>query len=106
VQRILREHGIHFVQDVWQEGAEQPLETADDGAEEAAAEAEDIENAAPPRAPGAGERREPTFSRPPVQAPAAASRPTVAESERDALAAALAELTECRRLLAAALEET
>jgi len=120
VQRILREHGIRFVQTVWEEGAEQPL-SSDLDTEVAAEEADETEGeakapgrllerlraaeAAPePRRPSVrDQRQEPTFAdddEPKAQRPAASTA-----AERQALRSALAELAECRRMLEAALGE-
>ena len=90
VQRLLREQGVRFVQSVWQPGAPQPtLQPADDAAEEMADRsdaAEGFADAAPaaPRAP------------PP---------PGLARADQQKLQAALRDLSECRRLLDAALNE-
>jgi DNA-binding transcriptional MerR regulator len=114
VQRILREQGMAFVQDVWRAGAEQPPAQSaedlveDDGhdAAEAAAKlgpSSPFSAAATPgRAdePRAPTRREPTFEPPAVAAPKAAG---LGSEARGQLRATLAELVECRRLLEAAL---
>ena len=85
VQRILREQGASFVQNVWQAGAEPPPPQAPDDAEE--------ETAAPI----------------PVPPAAAAAAPAVAapmsEELRRKLAAALDDLVACHRLLAVALAD-
>ena len=94
VQRILRDEGAAFVQNVWRAGAEQPPppEADDDGegyAEDSAdarAEPNLSVFALSPRV-GAAERREPEFA-----APAA-----------DALRLVLDELVACRQLIDAAL---
>jgi DNA-binding transcriptional MerR regulator len=104
VQRLLREQGLRFVQSVWQEGAPQPPQQP----------AEDEEPLETPEAAGqgAGEPRTPSLSGadmgqrgvehvPPVAAPAAG----LAREDVQKLQAALRELTECRRLLEAALAE-
>ena len=102
VQRILRDQGAAFVQDVWRAGAEQPPPAADDDGEGFAAEA--AETRAEPNlslfalAPGAGagaaaERREPVL---------AAAVKTTAPVE-DALRRVLDELIACRQAIDAAL---
>jgi DNA-binding transcriptional MerR regulator len=94
VQRLLREQGLRFVQNVWQPGAPQPGHRPPEDASDEAADVDDgderpdgesEEHAAPPRlvAPVGRLRRE-----------------DVAK-----LQAALQELSECRRLLDAALAE-
>lgn len=112
VQRILKEHGIKFVQDAWHPGAPQPIPAladdedtaADEGVPAGAAHAE-------------GARRGPRLDDDPKGARSGRERgPVVAEQrggkhlavglERDdlrKLQAALHELGECRRLLDAAL---
>lgn len=98
VQRLLREQGVRFVQNVWQPGAPQPThqpseDAGDDVAEPAAErheddeEAETSESAAPPA---------------PRLPPAPAG---LAREDVQKLQAALRELTECRKLLDAALAE-
>jgi DNA-binding transcriptional MerR regulator len=131
VQRILREEGTAFVQNVWRAGAEQPPPpSAEDGLEEelvevtADARAEPDLSAfdfppsrgKPAAAPGpsAAERREsgvaspasasPAVATPPVPAVAAVPQPRgLAIEERKKLQAALDDLVECRRLIEAAL---
>jgi DNA-binding transcriptional MerR regulator len=88
VQRLLREQGQRFVQNVWQPGAPQPThqpspeDAADEEAESDAAPeaARAVPRAAPPAAGLKGE-------------------------DRQKLQAALHELSECRRLLDAVLSE-
>jgi DNA-binding transcriptional MerR regulator len=92
VQRLLREQGVRFVQSVWQPGAPQPTlqpaETAsDDGIDESDEDEQDEASDAGPAAPR-------------VVAPAGLTR-----EDRQKLQAALQELTECKRLLDAALAE-
>ena len=106
VQRILRDEGTDFVQNVWRAGAEQPLPPdvddepenfADETAEDSAApRAEPSLFAVPPRARDATpvERREPTLSAPPAPADGSA---------QEALRRVLDELLACRRLVDAAL---
>jgi DNA-binding transcriptional MerR regulator len=122
VQRILREEGLSFVQEVWRPGAELPLLKAldDEVDNETANEADKAENRAAPRlsgepsffdassptagsaAPGgetAGTRREPTIV-PPL--PTAG----IDSENRRKLQSALDELMSCRRVIDAALEES
>jgi DNA-binding transcriptional MerR regulator len=115
VQRILREQGPRFVQEVWQEGARRPArETAEEPVEPVA---EPPIVAEPQRMAAEPQRGSRLADRPPRQPqPVAAPREprplTVggAPSRRkpsvdlERLQAALAELRECRRLLDAALE--
>jgi DNA-binding transcriptional MerR regulator len=117
VQRILRDEGAAFVQDVWRAGAvaPPPLAEEDQVEEEFAETAEDaVEERAepdlsaftlspPPVAPA--ERREPTFAAPlaAVAAPAPAAKLNPAAAAK--LRAALDELTACRAQLDAAVSE-
>jgi DNA-binding transcriptional MerR regulator len=107
VQRILRDEGAGFVQNVWHAGAAQPPPPQADDAHESAAE-EVAETRAepklslfarPPRAGGdvaaTAERREPTFA---IAAPVAESA-----AAQQALRSVLDELVACRRLIDAAL---
>jgi DNA-binding transcriptional MerR regulator len=109
VQRLLREQGLRFVQSVWQEGAPQPVHQPGDVEEDEAAIERPAEEEGELRLPLAGgdegERSEQRFLPP---APRAAAPPPVAGLTREdaqRLQAALRELTECRRLLDAALSE-
>jgi hypothetical protein len=87
VQRLLREQGQRFVQNVWQPGAPQPaLQAVDDAPDDSA------EPAAPA---GRSEAAE-------VAAPATAG---LSRADQQKLEAALRDLSECRRLLDAALNE-
>jgi DNA-binding transcriptional MerR regulator len=112
VQRILKEHGVKFVQNAWQGGAVLPeqSEEADDAA--AAALTPDADSAMPPAVvASAGARREPMFEEPKTPraarlSPQPESRPAASGLAREdlrKLQAALHELGECRRLLDAAL---
>jgi len=85
VQRILREQGASFVQNVWQAGAEPPPPQAPDDAEEETATPIPVPPAAAAAAPAAG-------------AP-------MSEDLRRKLAAALDDLVACHRLLAVALAD-
>jgi DNA-binding transcriptional MerR regulator len=96
VQRLLREQGQRFVQNVWQPGAPQPThrpaeEPAEDVSDEGGDDAEQADGAA-----GAA-RAGPRMPAPP---PAG-----LKGEDRQKLQAALQELSECRRLLDAALSE-
>ena len=145
VQRILKDHGIKFVQSVWQAGAPQPAKPADDAEEtESAARGErgrrlfgllpsllGNEDAAAGEA-GGGRRQPPIedltedeadghengegrLGVAEVSAPAArpqrmspgreAAAGALAGDQRRKLEAMLTDLTECRRLLDAALTE-
>jgi DNA-binding transcriptional MerR regulator len=98
VQRILREEGLSFVQNVWRANAEPPPQTengeADDDAEILATpDAEPLlldVPVAPTDEAGVG-RREPTIVPP--------QKPKLAEDERRKLQSALDELMACRRLI-------
>ncbi len=96
VQRLLREQGLRFVQNVWQPGAPQPghrpSEDAE-GAEEAERGREDDERSQP---------SSDQYAAAPHAAPAGGRLP---REDVAKLKAALAELSECRRLLDAALGE-
>jgi DNA-binding transcriptional MerR regulator len=114
VQRILREQGIRFVQTVWEEGAEQPAPAAADAEPEADETAEDIITArepmtrptaeAEPRRTEPDERREPSFA-PRAAEPTPAAAAGLTAADRQALQAVMTELADCRRLLAAALDD-
>jgi DNA-binding transcriptional MerR regulator len=94
VQRLLREQGLRFVQNVWQPGAPQPGHRPPEDASDEAADADDgdeqpdavLEEQAAPRMPVAPVGR-------------------MRHEDVAKLQAALQELTECRRLLDAALTE-
>jgi len=85
VQRILREQGASFVQNVWQAGAEPPPPQAPD-------DVEDAETAAP-------------SSIAPAAAAAPAAGAPMSEDLRRKLATALDDLVACHRLLAVALAD-
>jgi hypothetical protein len=114
VQRILREEGLSFVQDVWRAGAEQPPpeldEDDDDGATDVRAASRSAEpsfsgHAAQPddqEDSGDGERREPSLVPPAAAAPA--QQRLAADSDgRRKLQTALDDLIACRSLIEAAL---
>lgn len=115
VQRILREEGIAFVQNVWRAGSEAPPpetdedgaddDTAQEGADEAAKQSQErLLRALSPSRPGDSAkatnaaRREPTMTsgEPSLQ---------VTGEERRKLQTVLEELIDCRRLIDAALSE-
>ncbi len=117
VQRILREQGAVFVQNVWRIGAEPPPPESeedrggDDGVASSAAERPvpdaSVFSFAPSRArdrdaeePPA-ERREPSFAPPSPSSRAAG----IAGDDRRKLRAALDDLVACRRLIEAALAD-
>jgi DNA-binding transcriptional MerR regulator len=121
VQRILKEHGINFVQTVWQEGSAQPArlpdddmaEDAADSATEETAGAQGLRGLLPSLRGKEAERREPRLDGaageirskadsaapdPAAPAPAGSSAGLGGDDLRK-LQAVLHELTECRRLL-------
>jgi hypothetical protein len=114
VQRILREEGISFVQNVWRAGAQQPPpEAQEDAAEERdGAERDGADRGAarpdepsflglPPLPSAAREPGEPASTR---REPAAPRR-RINDADRHQLQAALDELVTCRRLIDAALAD-
>lgn len=117
VQRILREQGLAFVQNVWRAGAEAPppeaaadktskTEAVIDVGEEPSlfalpAAAADASTPEPTLA-----RREPRLTPPPPTAAPLAQWLGAASEDRRKLQAALDELIACRRLLDAAVSET
>ncbi len=114
VQRILREQGVAFVQDVWRAGAEPPPPQSDaDRAEDEGDVSRGAEAAsgAPSIFGMAGPRHRPDEARPPVRrepsfAPPDAGKPKPAAlsgDQRRQLRAALDDLVACRGLLEAAL---
>jgi DNA-binding transcriptional MerR regulator len=113
VQRILKEHGISFVQTVWQEGAAQPERLPDDDlvdeAEESAAgqavNGRGLRSLLPSQRSKQMARQEPHLedkprsdSGEPVTA-ASESAAALGREDLRKLQAALHELSECRRLL-------
>lgn len=114
VQRILREQGVAFVQNVWRAGAEQPpVQSDEDRFEEDTDEAKETDVAPGPSSPFAAAptrersdearapaRREPTFASTAVATPKAAGLDSEARGQ---LRTTLDELVECRRMLEAAL---
>jgi DNA-binding transcriptional MerR regulator len=93
VQRLLREQGVRFVQNVWQPGAPQPnhrpSEDAADDADEAAAEQLERDDA-----DDGDEEVAVAARRAPAAAPAGLGR-----EDAQKLEGALRDLSECRRLL-------
>jgi DNA-binding transcriptional MerR regulator len=101
VQRILKEQGVKFVEQVWQSGSEQPSYRPDDDDEEAdPAHAHDEPRFAAPAQP-------PAWSAEPAQSktPGASAASDYSREDLRKLQSTLFELTECRRLLDAALRE-
>lgn len=118
VQRILREQGSAFVQDVWRVGAAAPPEPPEDEAEEddteeaASAERSEPDLSAfsfPPSSPRAATGgKHPADRREPTLIPAAGGQAKlagVAGEDRRKLQAALDELVACQRLIDAALSD-
>jgi DNA-binding transcriptional MerR regulator len=119
VQRLLREQGVRFVQQVWQPGAPQPIHQPAEE-DEPIADAEAAAGPAPPDLPplqGADDGVRATRSHghtpatPRLAAPPDLVRPNLAPTglareDVQKLQAALRDLTECRRLLDAALAES
>ena len=109
VQRILREQGIGFVQQVWREGAPQPPRMApEDAAEEAAERGRGLLNLIPgfrrpAEAADANAEEEAVEDEAPESVPAPARR--LARDQLLQLQMALDGLGECRRLLDAAMKE-
>ena len=119
VQRILREEGAAFVQNVWRAGAKQPPpepeedqageEIAETAAQNGPASNLTLFGSSSSRAEerslkeASAERRERTPV--PLASSAQATRHGVAAEDRRRLQTVLDELVECRRLIAAALTE-
>jgi DNA-binding transcriptional MerR regulator len=95
VQRLLREQGVHFVQNVWQPGAPQPSRQAGEEDEEAERLPEP-QGALP--LPSLGDVGDEQSSHEPFAAAGSLTR-----DDLQKLRAALHDLTECRRILDAAL---
>jgi DNA-binding transcriptional MerR regulator len=110
VQRILREQGAGFVQEVWRAGAEPPPPEPEEDRAEGAAEGRAEPNlfaVSPPR-PAAKPvkdypdgRREPRLESAPMAGPQV--RPMSGAESRRKLQTALDELVACRRIIDAAL---
>ena len=114
VQRILREEGLSFVQDVWRDGADQPPPEADEDDDDGATDVQATSRAhepsffvsEPQRDDGPGDRaasrREPNLMPPAATAPRLA-----ADSEgRRKLQTVLDDLIACRGLIEAVLADT
>jgi DNA-binding transcriptional MerR regulator len=114
VQRILKEHGVKFVQTVWQEGAEQPGRLPDDdmaeeAAEPAAASPRGLRGLLPSLHSKGTERREPRLDDATGRAETDTNLPgpdtvntsaaNLGQEDLRKLQAVLHELSECRRLL-------
>ena len=117
VQRILREEGISFVQNVWRAGAEQPPPEAQHGAGGRAGAGRDGARAADESSffgllplPQAGRESddtvEPRHELTMTAAPTPTPRRRINDADRHQLQAALDELVTCRRLIEAALAGT
>ena len=110
VQRLLREQGVRFVQNVWQPGAPQPVHRPaeeDEPSEQAEAD-ERADAVRPPSLRGGDDgERAPRFATRRRRLRRPFWRPSPASPRADAqkLQAALQDLTECRRLLDTALAE-
>jgi DNA-binding transcriptional MerR regulator len=113
VQRILREQGANFVQNIWRPGAEPlaPRSTEDHESEEIAAPAAErsepdlpaFAHASPPAREGHAERREPSLAAAAAGVQVAAVG--VTGEDRRKLRAALDELVACHRLIESVLVE-
>jgi DNA-binding transcriptional MerR regulator len=110
VQRLLREQGVRFVQNVWQPGAPQPTRQPAEE-DDAVADIEAAEGAGALRLPllrGATGQERPQSSEDEHAAAARVMAPSaggLAPEDVQKLQTALHDLTECRRLLNAALAE-
>ncbi len=115
VQRILREQGVAFVQDVWRAGAQPPppLSDEDQAEDEGDVSRAEAASGAPSIFGFAAPRERPDEARPPVRrepsfAPPDAGKPKPAAlsgEQRRQLHAALDDLVACRGLLQAALAD-
>ena len=118
VQRILREEGISFVQNVWRAGAEQPPpEAQEDGAGRRAGAGRDDARATdessffgllplPQAGRESGDTVEPQRELTVTAAPTPTPRRRISDADRHQLQAALDELVTCRRLIEATLADT
>lgn len=113
VQRILRQEGLSFVQEVWRVGAEQPSPERDEDDDDGASDGQATARSRKPSFFGVasetddgdseGGRREPSLT-PPAGEPA--PRRLAADSEdRRKLQTALDDLIACRSLIEAALAD-
>ncbi|HET9814325.1 MAG TPA: MerR family transcriptional regulator [Xanthobacteraceae bacterium] len=106
VQRLLREQGVRFVQNVWQPGAPQPArQTAeqDEGIEQASAD--DVDALPFSTLHDVGDEPLQRSHTQPAAGVTSAAPAGLAAEEVQKLRVAVQELTECRRLLEAALRE-
>jgi DNA-binding transcriptional MerR regulator len=95
VQRLLREQGVHFVQNVWQPGAPQPSRQPGEEGEEAEQRVPETQGAPLPSLTDVGDEQGSQ------EHSAAAGGLTPEDLQK--LRAALRDLTECRRVLDAAV---
>jgi DNA-binding transcriptional MerR regulator len=106
VQRILREQGVGFVQDVWQAEVEQPRAADEGRPADAVGEPTAAERLEPNLFSIAGKPAEPALLPPLQPAPQTAVQivpPRLSGEDRRKLQDALDELLACRRLIEAAL---
>lgn len=115
VQRILREEGIAFVQNVWRAGSEPPPpetddegaddDTAQEGTDEAAKQSQErLLRALSPSRPGDSAKATNAARREPTMTSGEPSLRVTGEARRK-LQTVLEELIDCRRLIDAALSE-
>jgi DNA-binding transcriptional MerR regulator len=109
VQRLLREQGVRFVQNVWQPGAPQPVhrpaEEDEPSEQPEADERAEAVRAPPLRGTDDGERMQSSEPARPAAPPAFAPAAGLTRADAQKLQTALQDLTECRRLLDTALAE-
>jgi DNA-binding transcriptional MerR regulator len=113
VQRILREEGLAFVQDVWREGADRPPPEVDEDDDDGATDVQATTRAHEPSFFGPdpqprdreASRREPSLTPPAATAPAVPRFAADSEGRRK-LQTALDDLIACRSLIEAALADT
>jgi DNA-binding transcriptional MerR regulator len=98
VQRLLREQGVHFVQNVWQPGAPQPTRQAGEEDEAAERRLPEPQGAVPLPSLGDDVADEQSSQE------AFGAAGSLAREDLQKLRAALHDLTECRRVLDAARE--
>lgn len=101
VQRLLREQGVHFVQNVWQPGAPQPSHQGSEDDEAIERRPPAIPSPLPSLGDTGDER--PPSSHGEDSAAATAAAHGLSREETQRLRAVLHDLTECRRLLDTAL---
>jgi DNA-binding transcriptional MerR regulator len=102
VQRLLKEQGQRFVQNVWQPGAPQPTHQPPEDASDESADLSEAEEQGGDEGAERPERAAQAGVAPRATAPAPAGLP---REQVLKLHAALHELTECRKLLDAALSK-